>query len=403
VSDERDSVEIMLTTKIGEQETIKLIETTVHSGDFTGAFTLAANENPVANNLKADDPIIETNFGDVISVTYNDQRSADSVDPLALTTEIPVVVGTNGLVAAFSKAFNDEELAVETKFRIAESYFELFKSHKEIGRDEEQLVDLESGRRILQEVMEDYPDPKYVPRISYLLGQFSQELGQWSQAIASYEVILQQYADHTLAPDAQFKMAQCYEESGDFNEALEAYVTLAATFPKSPLIASVMIRISDHFYKAENYVIAAQVGEKFLEKFEAHEHAQRMAFRVGQAYYKNEEFKRAAESFDQFTKCHSLGMLVSFKFLQELFTNLSGNHVIFSFIEMIRNANHHTSNQRALRKRCCQCDIGFKCFVEVPGFLVALSHFELCVRSECMISVLLKYHFVRRNGLTPLP
>jgi TolA-binding protein len=302
VSDKRDSVEITLTTKIGEKETVTLVETTVHSGDFTGAFTLAANENPVADNLNADDPIIETNFGDVISVAYNDKRSADSVDPLELTIEIPVVVGTNGLVAAFSKAFNDEELAVETKFRIAESYFELFKSHKEIGRDEEQLVDLESGRRILQEVMEDYPDPKYVPRISYLLGQFSQELGQWSQAITSYEVILQQYADHTLAPDAQFKMAQCYEESGDFDVALEAYVTLAATFPKSPLIASVMIRISDHFYKAENYVIAAQVGEKFLEKFEAHEHAQRMAFRVGQAYYKNEEFTRAAESFDQFAK-----------------------------------------------------------------------------------------------------
>jgi TolA-binding protein len=302
VSDERDSVEITLTTKLGEKETIKLIETTVHSGDFTGAFTLAANENPVADNLKANDPIIETNFGDVISVTYNDQRSADSVDLLALTTEVPVVVGTNGLVAAFSKAFNDEELAVETKFRIAESYFELFKSHKEIGREEEQLVDLESGRRILQEVMEDYPDPKYVPRISYLLGQFSQELGQWSQAITSYEVILQQYGDHTLAPDAQFKLAQCYEESGDFDAALEAYVTLAATFPKSPLIASVMIRISDHFYKAENYVIAAQVGEKFLEKFEGHEHAQRMAFRVGQAYYKNEEFVRAAESFDNFAK-----------------------------------------------------------------------------------------------------
>ena len=302
VSDERDSVEISLTTKLGEKETIKLIETTVHSGDFTGAFTLAANENPVADNLKADDPIIETNFGDVISVTYNDRRSADSVDLLAVTTEVPVVVGTNGLVAAFSKAFNDEELAVETKFRIAESYFELFKSHKEIGRQEEQLIDLESGRRILQEVMEDYPDPKYVPRISYLLGQFSQELGQWSQAITSYEVILQQYGDHTLAADAQFKLAQCYEESGDFDEALEAYVTLAATFPKSPLIASVMIRISDHFYKAENYVIAAQVGEKFLEKFEGHEHAQRMAFRVGQAYYKNEEFVRAAESFDNFAK-----------------------------------------------------------------------------------------------------
>ena len=51
---------------------------------------------------------------------------------------------------------------------VAESYFELFKSHKDLGRDEEKTIDLEAGRRILQEVMEDYPDPKYVPRISYL-------------------------------------------------------------------------------------------------------------------------------------------------------------------------------------------------------------------------------------------
>ena len=55
---------------------------------------------------------------------------------------------------------------------------ELFKSHKDLGRDEEKTIDLEAGRRILQEVMEDYLDPKYVPRISYLL--YSQEIEQAS-------------------------------------------------------------------------------------------------------------------------------------------------------------------------------------------------------------------------------
>ena len=34
--------------------------------------------------------------------------------------------------------------------------------------------------------MEDYPDPKYAPRVAYLLGQFAQELGQWDEAVASY-------------------------------------------------------------------------------------------------------------------------------------------------------------------------------------------------------------------------
>ena len=302
VSDERDSIQVVVTTALGESETVSLFETTVHSGEFTGAFDLEAIETPVPNNIDANAPKLETYFGDEVTVTYADLRSAESTESLELTQALPVVVGTDGLITAFSKAFENEELAVETKFRIAESYFELFKSHKDLGRDEEKTIDLEAGRRILQEVMEDYPDPKYVPRISYLLGQFSQELEQWSQAISSYEVILQQYGDHTLAPDAQYKLAQCLEQSGDFDEALEAYVTLAATYPKSPLIASVMIRISDHFYKAENYEIAAQVGEKFLEKFEGHEHAQRMAFRIGQAFYKNEEYTEAGDSFDRFMK-----------------------------------------------------------------------------------------------------
>jgi TolA-binding protein len=302
VSDERDSILVTVTTELGEAETVSLFETTVHSGEFTGAFDLEAKEKPTVNNITPEASQIETYFGDQVTVAYTDGKSAESTEALELTQSLPVVVGTDGLVIAFSKAFENEELAVETKFRIAESYFELFKSHKELGRDEEQTVDLEAGRRILQEVMEDYPDPKYVPRISYLLGQFSQELEQWSQAISAYEVILQQYGDHTLAPDAQYKLAQCLEYSGDFDEALEAYVTLAATYPKSPLIASVMIRISDHFYKSEQFEIAAQVGEKFLEKFEGHEHAQRMAFRIGQAFYKSEDYQEAGDSFDRFMK-----------------------------------------------------------------------------------------------------
>ena len=302
ISDERDEVVVEITTELGEKEVVKLFETTIHSGEFTGSYQLIAAEKPTPSNSDDTEPKIESYFGDVISVSYIDDTAATETGELSVLHEIPVVVGTNGLVSAFTKVFNDEELAVETKFRIAESYFELFKSHKELGRDEDLGRDLEAGRRILKEVMEDYPDPKYVPRIAYLRGQFAQELEQWSEAIRSYELLLTQYPDHTLAADAQYKLAQTYEDAGDFDEALEAYVTLAATYPKSPLIASVMIRIADHFYKQENYKVAAQVGEKFLEKFSSHEYASRMAFRVGQCYYKSELYTEAGTSFDRFAK-----------------------------------------------------------------------------------------------------
>ena len=305
---ERDEIELTISTEKGEQEIVTLAETTSHSGVFAGSFPLQAADAPTPGNADRQRPTIESYFGDQVTVTYVDPAAPEASDR-ARSTQLPVVVGTDALVSAFSKTFSDEDLAVETKFRIAESYFELFKSHKELGRDEEQQADLESGRRRLREVMEDYPDPKYAPRVAYLLGQFAQELSQWEEAIRSYEMILQQYPDHTLAPDAQYKLAQCHEEAGEFDDALEAYVTLAATHPKSPLIASVMIRISDYFYKQENYLVAAQVGKKFLERFEGHQHAAKMAFRIGQSYYKQKDFALAGESFDRFTKLFPEGAL----------------------------------------------------------------------------------------------
>lgn len=301
-SDARDTVHVEITGALGERETVTLEETLSHSGVFTGSLSLKANDKPIAGNLIASDPFLETYFGDTLRVRYVDRAAATESGELESLAELPVVVGTDGLVSAFSKTFNNEQLAVETRFRIAESYFELFKSHKTLERTEEKNTDLESGRRILREVMEDYPDPKYAPRIAYLLGQFAQELGQWDEAIRSYELILRQYADHTLAPDAQYKLAQSYEEAGNFDLALEAYVTLAATHPKSPLIPNVMIRISDYFYKQDEFPIAAQVGEKFLERFQGHQHAPKLAFRVGQCYYKSKQYLKAAESFERFVK-----------------------------------------------------------------------------------------------------
>ena len=302
VSDERDTALVEITSERGEKETVTLEETLAHSGLFTGSVELKPAESPTAGNLEADDPAIESYFGDLVTLKYLDKAASTETGELEAEVGIPVVIGTDGLVAAFSKTFNDETLAVETQFHIAESYFELFKSHKKLERQDDLRADLESGRRVLREVIEDYPDPKYVPRIAYLLGQFAQELGQWHEAIESYQMIVRQHPDHTLAADAQYKLAQCHEDAGDFDEALEAYVTLAATYPKSPLIANVMIRIGERFYRDENYEVAAQVGEKFLDRFDGHEWAPRMAFRIGQCYYKAKAYPKAATAFDEFAK-----------------------------------------------------------------------------------------------------
>ena len=299
---ERDKVVLEISTSNGERESVELEETLSHSGVFAGSLKLRAQSTPTPGNLVAGEPEIETFFGADLIATYLDPRSSSGEEERSHQIEIPIRDGTDGDVAAFTKIFSDEKLAVQTQFHIAESYFELFKSHLEIERKEEAETDLKNGRRILRELQEDHPDPEHAPRIAYLLGQFAQELKDWDEAIESYEAIVRLYPDHSLAADAQYKLGQCYEEAERFDDALEAYVTLAATYPQNPLISSVVIRINEHFYRNEDFEVAAKVGEKFLERFANHEFAPRMAFRVGQCYYKNEEYPTAGLAFDDFVK-----------------------------------------------------------------------------------------------------
>ena len=299
ISSERDKALIRVVTASGEDETIELEETLTHSGVFTASFPLLAQAKPVSGNF---DGRLECFFGDEITVGYLDNVPQTPDGETIIERMIPVAVGTNGIMTAFSKIYKDEDLAIQTQFHIAESYFELFKSHRKLKHDEEAAADLAAGRRVLRELQDDYPNPKYAPRVSYLLGQFAQEMEAWDEAIAAYGSIVRNHPDHNLAPDSQYKLGQCHEEAGELEEALEAYVTLAGTYPKSPLIANVMLRINEHFYLKEDYAVAASVGAKFLERFPNHEWTPKMAFRIGQCHYKLEEFIKGGESFDAFAK-----------------------------------------------------------------------------------------------------
>lgn len=298
-SDKRDRAMVRVVTESGEDETIELEETLSHSGVFTSSFPLQARAKPTAGNFQGK---IECFFGDEIRVGYLDNVIQTPDGQPIIERMIPVAVGTNGVMTAFSKIYKSEDLAIQTRFHIAESYFELFKSQRKLKQDEKAAAALESGRRVLREVRDEYPNPKYAPRVAYLLGQFAQEMEAWDEAIAAYGSIVRNYPEHLLAPDSQYKLGQCHEEAGELDEALEAYVTLAGTYPKSPLIANVMLRINEHFYTNEDYAVAASVGEKFLERFPNHEWTPKMAFRIGQCHYKQEEFAKGGQAFDSFVK-----------------------------------------------------------------------------------------------------
>ncbi len=286
---ERDSVDVTLTSSRGEKFETKLQETLSHSGEFTGSFVLHPSEKPTAG-----DDRMEAWFGDAITLTY--ASKSDSAAKIEKT--INVVKGTDGNLLVFEKKYATERVAIESQFRMAEAYFELFKNYRALKQDAQATNALNEGMQILKELSSDFPSKQYEARTDYLLGQFAQELKKFDEAIAYYKRIVQNHSDSPLAPDAQYKLGQCHEEKNDMDAASAEYVTLAYTWPDSPLVANVVVRIAEYFYNKKEYPTAAEVSKKFVERFPTHEWAERMLFRAAQCWFKAEQFPKAAADFD---------------------------------------------------------------------------------------------------------
>ncbi|NIP35945.1 MAG: hypothetical protein GWN18_13370, partial [Thermoplasmata archaeon] len=124
ISGDRDKAMVRVRTASGEDETLELSETLTHSGVFSGSFPLKASPQPLQGNSTGE---VECFFGDELMVGYLDNVVHTPEGEPILALDLPVAVGTDGVMSAFSKVYKDEDLAIQTQFHIAESYFELFK------------------------------------------------------------------------------------------------------------------------------------------------------------------------------------------------------------------------------------------------------------------------------------
>jgi TolA-binding protein len=286
---ERDSVSISISTERGERFDGKLLETLGHSGEFTGSFVLAPGEKPVPGDER-----LEAWFGDAMKLRYT--PSAQEAQPAERT--VHVVKGTDGNLLVFEKKFASEKVAIESQFRMAEAFFELFKNYRAVKQEALSTQALNDGMQILKELRRDYPSKLYEARTDYLLGQFSQELKNYDEAVVLYKRIVQNHPESPLAPDAQYKLGQCHEERNDMESATAEYVSLAYTWPESPLVANVIVRIAEYFYTRKEFPTAAEVAKKFVERFPQHDWSERMLFRAAQCWFKADQFTKAGADFD---------------------------------------------------------------------------------------------------------
>jgi TolA-binding protein len=314
-------VEIKLISSAGTTLPLKLTETFSHSGIFKGKADVAfAGDTSRSNETDA----VRVNYGDSIKAVYR----AGEVE-----RTVQVFKGANGDILPFTKRFKDQDIAVQTQFTIAEAYFEMAKKHRELAQEDLVRKEIAQGKKLLEEVIRDYPNTDARAQADYLLADLAYEGAadaadeegkkkRYMEAVVRFSDIVATYPDSTYAPKAQFKKALIFEKTGQMDQACEEYVKLSYRYPDNELVAETIARLGQYFLTkgkefqdkalAETSAIekekgsiqaramfttAAQVFGRLAQRFPDHKLAGKTTVLAAQCWMRAEELEKATDVF----------------------------------------------------------------------------------------------------------
>lgn len=290
-TDDKDEISVKVTSDSQDELQIVLKETLPHSGTFSGTVLPAFIEKDATGNVAPDksDSILRVNFGDQVQFVFSDNLNISSKEPLVVSAQGFIYKGADGQLASFTKSFKDPDMAVKTRFLMAEARFEVAKEYRKLKKDEEAETEIANGKRILEEAMRDYPNTTLKAQGEFLLANLSQELGKYQEAIGRYSNVINNWPTSEYAIRSQLKKAICLEELQMFDQACEEYVKLTYLYPDSQYVAEASIRMANYYYKHKQYGIAAQIFLKFQKKNPTHELAPKSLFLAANCFMRLEK------------------------------------------------------------------------------------------------------------------
>ncbi len=342
VSDESDTVKVVMRARSGALYPFELLEVDNHSGVFRGTCELTyvkknASTNQANYSVKEEGfPVV---YGDAMAVGYT-----DDLKQKARTRGLIIQKGADGMVNPFSKKYDDPKIAQRTQFSLAEAYLEMAKRHRKLGETELAEDEYARAKDMLEKAMEMFRDPGTRAQAEYLLGNLTQEEAdttdptqaelredRYRAALSRYLRVTGSYPDTLPASKAQFKIATVYERLNEPEIAAQEYVKLAYKYPDSEFLALSMARLGTHFQKKasayekkakellakgetgdkdaefdgkamekmyiKEYIKSAEIFARLQERFPDHELAGQGGLKAGQAYMRAQATREALIAF----------------------------------------------------------------------------------------------------------
>lgn len=321
----KDKVTVSVPLSGSSTQSLSLVETFAHSGIFKGGFQ-ATYSGTASNTVQTD--VVPVNYGDNVILNYQAMAGGPS-----LSRSVLMHKGADGRVLPFTKRFREPEVAVQTQFTIAESYFELAKKQRELKQEDLARRQIAQGKKLLEEAIRDYPETEERAHADYLLANLAMEYAEelqdpdakkqrYMEAITRFGDLVSSYSSSPYAPKAQFKKALAFDKLGQLDQACEEYVKLSYRYPDNELVAETIARLGQYFMtkgkemqtlsnaetdlvKKEKarlqmldmYKSAARVFERLAVRFPDHTLAWKTTVLAAQCWIRAEDLDKAISVF----------------------------------------------------------------------------------------------------------
>ncbi len=375
VSDEKDEFDLPLTAESGGSVAVRMSETFSHSGVFKGLIQVQHREEmdeaaaedqeqgpaeaaPAEGDGDGDLPAVEAFnaatavpvlYGDAILARYAPQR--ERIEPNeSIERRVTVSKGDAALVLAFTKRFEDQQIAVQTQFTMAEAFFELAKRHRKLGNKDLARVKVLQGKKLLEEALMEFTESAMRAQAEYLLANLSMEFGDdaknvetkkrfYNEAVSRFSDLVASYPDSEYAPKAQYQKALVYEKMSEFQPSLidrasEEYVKLSYRYPDNELVADTIVRLGNYFRNKgrsmrdeaaaldeqgkpvdaeklrvqarEMFVTASRVLSRLSKRFPQHNLSGKTLVVAGQCAMQGDDYELATTTFNQVVEDKSM-------------------------------------------------------------------------------------------------
>lgn len=314
---------------------------TIHSGVFRFPIPLVKAEMAVA-----DDQVLQALPGDLIQVSYIDERNITD-GPRTIVLKVKCIEGNIGEVRVTRSVINDQELRIQTQLKTASALTNIASRYKEFGlkknadakyeqallvcdeiSDDAQRLggrlleelyvqlwhiyfemdNLELAATMCQRLQREFPQSGFVDDALLQLADVVRKQGDLQRAIGIYTRLVEMKTSQ-LRGEAQFGIAECYKEMAKSqmgaaaeqlrDRAFQEYKRVFDNFPESGRVGEAVAEMANYYFQQKDYARAVDVFESVLNDHPDAKFLDVILFNYGRCLYRMEKKAEARRQFDQ--------------------------------------------------------------------------------------------------------